>query len=1315
MAFYMDSRTPNAAARKGSIQPGRETPDHDGTYGERGELGPPTRVREARALSDNRVTFSPRGASLANLNGPPGSFSSTLKTINVPRYTSFTSDNGTYANPDDGQYGDGKSSEQRQAEFKEKINKELKIKVGSENLLEALLAKNSRQTKEQRQKVEDQLSLSNDKIASLRLQLKEEIERSERSKRPVTPNKIQQPSFYRGSPLRSPAQIEEDGNLNNSEHDLDTESPTYVLADILQDLEVESMQPDYYVGRANTLVELFKRYPTLKYDLAWRIFGLRMQIMLLSESREVVAAGYRVIRHSIADRNSLQTIRGLHTDALVILSLVKDSKATIEREQALKFVRAFLDVKGGVKELSVAVVRMVVSVAEHFEDRLRNMALLTLTEILVKDPSLLAAAGGMASLADVLGEGSYAGSDSVVSAFLRIIDSPLLRTLLASGRELEGAFAAFTDPVATHGREERLKVNARSIASILNSWPGIFMVAKDGFSTLRSLLLSLAHPTSIARDLVLDLLFDVLHIKPPSWTSSFLAGRRLTTYGRVTNLRADPLENRSRIDSEDDLERASLVDHYKTLVLAALVHCGLLKALSDVIALAIDISQKRKATLLLGEVLKLANYVLPSSISLALQVFPSLMGSAVQDDSKDHLISTSMIYQIDSLNRTLYRSGISKGPTNSFSEATSIPKPTDTGKAKIDMDELQLRNLINESQVNATLTYVKWKWDIILEIIEGPMLNPKRLEDTLKSTKFLKRLEGFYRPFKYRFANAKNTKPNQRYVRIGCAFLKSLMQTQEGVVYLSESKLLRQLAECLAQLDPSSGLTSPDPLFAPHRVSETLTAGYFTLLGTLSGDPQGLTMIGRWRMINIFYHIIDLKNRDDLVQLLLGNMELSLDSHLRVMLSKALTSCSKTTRIFSTKLLRKYATRDSSNNAPQRNPSNTAYWAIRLLVTQLYDPEVEVSEVAVQILQEACNRKQYLEYVVRCRPALDHLGEIGAPLLLRFLSTSLGYQYLDGLDYITQEMDDWFLGRNEKYVTLVEASLSKALSHESHRPQSIVDEAMPHQEYGVVPPHFYRELTRTSEGCGLLRASGHFENFTSTIQAHWSEKQDYEVMLKVKGCLWAVGNIGSMDLGTPFLEESNIITWIVKIAEQSEVISLRGTSFFVLGLISRSLHGMEILAEHGWDAATDSMGQSLGYCLPASLKKLLTIPGLKPTEDILHRRLTAQKIEATSEDTDPIQSRVLSLVVDLGNTVLTNRAAAELRGIKAKHPGTFSSVSLFKRIMVILQSHTYRLLVRRFVMEMFDKGVMRQIVLDENSDDEDDEEPQATARPNLAL
>lgn len=73
-----------------------------------------------------------------------------------------------------------------------------------------------------------------------------------------------------------------------------------------------------------------------------------------------------------------------------------------------------------------------------------------------------------------------------------------------------------------------------------------------------------------------------------------------------------------------------------------------------------------------------------------------------------------------------------------------------------------------------------------------------------------------------------------------------------------------------------SGLTSTSPIFSPYRVSETLTGSYFALLGALSSDSRGLLIIERWRMINIFYHIMDLKDRDDLIQMLLGNMDFSL-------------------------------------------------------------------------------------------------------------------------------------------------------------------------------------------------------------------------------------------------------------------------------------------------------------------------------------------------------------------------------------------------------------------------------------------------------
>lgn len=66
----------------------------------------------------------------------------------------------------------------------------------------------------------------------------------------------------------------------------------------------------------------------------------------------------------------------------------------------------------------------------------------------------------------------------------------------------------------------------------------------------------------------------------------------------------------------------------------------------------------------------------------------------------------------------------------------------------------------------------------------------------------MKRLLKFYRPFRRgAFSDLINTKPNQRYVRAGCLTFQCLLHNPEGVKYLAENKLLRQMAESLAQLD----------------------------------------------------------------------------------------------------------------------------------------------------------------------------------------------------------------------------------------------------------------------------------------------------------------------------------------------------------------------------------------------------------------------------------------------------------------------------------------------------------------------------------
>jgi len=544
-------------------------------YGNKDVLQPLVKEeRDGRSMSNINAPWGPRGASMAHSGQPPGSFSSDLKTMTLPRMGTSRAELGAFTSGDYMHAKEGVTPEQRQSVLRNQINKETKIKVGSENLLEALISKNAKQTKDQRQRVETELNSSNFKIAELKSQLDAEVERA---KRPDTPNRTRLSGLFQGSPLKSPSRENPSNKATAEVADLQSESPTYVLAEILQALEIEDMQPDYYVERANRLVDLFKRYSTLKFDLAWPIFGLRMQTMLLSDSRDVIAAGYRVTRHAIADRSSLKTIRNLSTDNLVILSLIKDNKASIEREQALKFIRAFLDVKDGVHEISNAVLRTIVSIAEHHEDRLRNIALLTVSEVLIRDPSKALTAGSISPLADALVEGIYNGSESLAIAFLYLADKPRERAFLKSGHELEAAFTPFTDPLTVHGHEGRLKSCAGLISAVLKTWSGVFLLSGGNFSAFRSLLSSMYYPSPFARELILDLLFDVLCIKPPSWTSSFLAGRRLTTYGRVATLKAYTPTQNFKLDFEEESSDVNLVNHFTTLLLAIFVHCGVTK------------------------------------------------------------------------------------------------------------------------------------------------------------------------------------------------------------------------------------------------------------------------------------------------------------------------------------------------------------------------------------------------------------------------------------------------------------------------------------------------------------------------------------------------------------------------------------------------------------------------------------------------------------------------------------------------------------------------------------------------------------------
>lgn len=308
----MTPQNPTSSNQK----PARSSYDRDG--GAAPGLQPPASLATA---GRNASASSQRSAGSFNPSFAPGSFSSELRSQMTSSRAGSRMDvgsayPGSIMNKVDEDDTDA-AAEQALLTLKDRLNRELKIREGSENMLEALNAKKTKQTRDQRIRVEAELSASNSRIKELRQRISD-TQRTKQVAQPTTPTRNRDRERDRDQPngLRSPPSASRSDV--GSDIDDSAESPTFALAELLQALEMEGMMPEYYVSRGNQLVDLFKRHPTLKYDLVWSVFGLRMQVMLLSESREVAAAGYRMTRYAISDRDSLRIIRSLNTDFLVI-------------------------------------------------------------------------------------------------------------------------------------------------------------------------------------------------------------------------------------------------------------------------------------------------------------------------------------------------------------------------------------------------------------------------------------------------------------------------------------------------------------------------------------------------------------------------------------------------------------------------------------------------------------------------------------------------------------------------------------------------------------------------------------------------------------------------------------------------------------------------------------------------------------------------------------------------------------------------------------------------------------------------------------
>jgi len=79
-------------------------------------------------------------------------------------------------------------------------------------------------------------------------------------------------------------------------------------------------------------------------------------------------------------------------------------------------------------------------------------------------------------------------------------------------------------------------------------------------------------------------------------------------------------------------------------------------------------------------------------------------------------------------------------------------------KLGMQLDDAHFRQMLLDTQVLMTNNYTKWQWDKLYELFQGPLMNQKRLDESIKGIRLLPKLFGFYRPSKNKFSKIKNTK-----------------------------------------------------------------------------------------------------------------------------------------------------------------------------------------------------------------------------------------------------------------------------------------------------------------------------------------------------------------------------------------------------------------------------------------------------------------------------------------------------------------------------------------------------------------------------
>ncbi|GAV47124.1 hypothetical protein ZYGR_0E01390 [Zygosaccharomyces rouxii] len=1091
------------------------------------------------------------------------------------------------------------------------------------------------------------------------------------------------------------------------------ETATWLVSGYMQSLQDKNSPADFVLKKSNGLVTLLKQHPEIRGNLLLDSFIYTIQAMLLNEDRVVVSCGYRICRYLIDGEEFIQEMLRLHIDVCLIMSFAKDFSFQMEREQALRLVRTFLEHRAGI---TLGIVQAVISCVEKQEDPLRNMAIETLLEFCFVCPEVVSECHGMRVLEGILQDPPFPMASIILDTILQLMSMHATRVHFLNDFDISVLVTSFSDTNTKSALNvEKMQNTCLLITKALKDYNGFMLFSMDNFKPLKELLSFFQVP--MCAQYLIDIFLDVLRIKQLSYDKNRAHFKQVSLHFSRESM---------------------LINQHIALLILMMYHSnfgGQIWALIDQKKdQGVSSTLISKGRLLLAEYINLAANLLDVNV-FDVKGLPPTWEPLIYDET----------YQFGKLTYTMNRNrnklgvaGIDYGkPVKSFLQNMTV------GTLNREVDDIKFRKMVFDSRVLQTKEFNLWNWNVIQELLEGPLLNDKHLDELARSTKFIRRLLIFYRPLRMRFANVnRGSRLSQRYVQAGCQFFHMLTSSTVGMrIFMDDTKIIPQLASLLFRA--MEGHTVGN-IFNLRLLSSKMVVGYFKFIGVLTQSGNGIAVLTRWNFFTVIYKMFQPKSKISSTFLLLTLPELDLrySRHCRTIMSKALVNSDKHTRIKATEYLGEKlkslsclddtATQDSETS---KDNDLLRRYIVEMLTRQLYDLSPQVVAIADQALYEYVVKNESSHKLgSSLHTSLNQLVFIRSPIIFELLGTKNGFQLLNEINFVQEERKSWLATKNKEYVFLVENFLDYnqhgTFSNSSRRMTGI----------DRLPQHFYESLAKTEDGITLIGQSRDLATFISIIKAFrqtlkYPEDAPVNDIINLKSSLWCVGYIGSTMLGIGLLDEYSVVEDMIQIAYYASITSVRFTALLALGLISKTTEGCEILDEMGWSCCLNVQGSPMGITFPSRLDKFLSynekrwiaqgeykepiiefdtkfgrmLGDIKPinlnlrvlldektmmenpledgslqdlmkTEERFYTKAILNQQRQYSNEEEKIIDEVLTIISQLGNHILSGNAIKGITELNKKYGSSlFESEIMFYKILDMMAQYRFKPHVRKFL------------------------------------